>query len=186
MTDDPIDAPRLAPRHRRFVDEYLVDLNAKDAAIRAGYTPARASAVAARLLRRPAIAAAIDKARALRSQGMSVTADRVLEEYARIAFADFRNLFDWGPQGVTLRPKEMLSDVDAAAIASIELPATNGRGGKLRLHDKKAALDKLARHLGLFDPKARDVAAVPTIDGQDPRDVLRERLMRLVKKSAEH
>lgn len=183
MTDDPIQARRLATRHRRFVDEYLVDLNAKEAAIRAGYASPTAGAVGARLLRRPEIAAEIGKARAARSENLTVTADRVLEEYARIAFADFRNLFDWGPEGVRLRPKEALSDADVAAIAGVELSASNGRGAKLRLHDKKAALDVLARHLGLFDSKTRAASSSPTIDGKEPRDVLRERLLRLVKKS---
>jgi phage terminase small subunit len=183
MSDDPKKRARLTPRQRRFAAEYPVDLNAKEAAVRAGYTPGKAQAMAARLLRHPAIAAAMEPALAARKEETRVTADRVIEGYARIAFADIRHFLDWGSDGdVTLRPKESLSDWDAGAIADIEPPGSNGKAARLRLHDKKAALDALARHLGLFDQKARAVPSDLAIDGKDPREVLRERLLRLVKK----
>jgi phage terminase small subunit len=170
----------LAPPQRHFLHEYLVDLDPKEAAIRAGYTRGHAAEIAARLLRRPDIAAEIEKELSRRREKLQVAADRVLQEYAHIAFADLRHFFDWGPEGVALRPKAALSDGDAAALASIELPASNGRGAKLRLHDKKTALDALARHLGLFDPQNRKKETDFAIDGKDPREVLRERLGRLI------
>jgi len=183
MSDDPTKGASLTLRQQRFVAEYPVDLDAKAAAIRAGYVPGKAQATGAALLRMPAIAEAIEKALAMRKDQTRVTADRVIEEYARIAFADIRHFLDWGPNGeVTLRPRETLSEWDAGAIADIEPPGGNGKGARLKLHDKKAALDALARHLGLFDPRARAASADLAIDGKDPRDVLRERLLRLVKK----
>jgi phage terminase small subunit len=184
MSDDSTKEASLTPRQQRFVEEYPIDLNAKEAAIRAGYAPAKAQTMAVRLLRLPAVKEAVERALAARSDQARVTADRVIEAYARIAFADLRHFFDWGPEGATLRPKEALSEWDAGAIAEIELPGANGKGARLRLHDKKAALDALARHLGLFDPKPRATPSELTIDGKDPREVLRERLLRLVKKSA--
>jgi len=182
MTENPDQAAEFTAREQRFLAEYPVDLDPKAAAIRAGYPSAKAQEIATRLLRKPAIAAAIERMLAARRQQRCVTADRVIEEYARIAFADLRHFLDWGPNGVTLRPKESLDDWAAGAIAAIEPPGANGKGGRLRLHDKKAALDALARHLGLFSPQAHAASDEPSIDGRDPREVLRERLLRLVKK----
>jgi phage terminase small subunit len=180
MGDAPTADARLAARERRFIDEYLVDLDPRQAAIRAGYRHAQAVDMAAQLLRRPDIVAEIDAEMRRRREKLQVTADRVLQEYAHIAFADLRNFFDWGPKGVALRPKAALSDADAAALAGVELPASNGRGAKLRFHDKKAALDALARHLGLFKAGNREKEVDLAIDGKDPREVLRERLARLI------
>lgn len=183
-SDDPNNPERLTPRERRFLEEYAIDFDPAEAALRSGATPVTAQAVAASLLRKPAIAAAAQRLVAARQQQRRVTADRVIEEYARIAFADLRDFLDWGPEGVTLRAKEHLNDWQAGAIADIEPPGANGKGARLRLHDKKAALDALARHLGLFRPTDQP-AESPTIDGRDPREVLRERLLRLVKKGGD-
>lgn len=173
---------RLRRQHQRFVDEYLVDLDAKSAAIRAGYGERNAHANSYRLLRRPDIAAAVEQALAARKEKTRITGDRVLEEYGRMAFANMRDYVDWGPEGITLRAKGELSEVKTAAIAEIQPATGNGKVGKLKLYDKKAALDALARHLGLFDPKARMTKADQTIDGRDARAVLRERLLRLARK----
>ena len=183
MNEDPDQTAELTVREQRFLAEYPVDLDPKAAAIRAGYPTGQAQAIATRLLSKPAIAAAIERMLTARQQQRRVTADRVIEEYARIAFADLRHFLDWGPKGVSLRAKESLDDWQTGAIAAIEPPGANGKGARLRLHDKKAALDALARHFGLFSPQARSASDEPTIDGRDPREVLRERLLRLVKKN---
>jgi phage terminase small subunit len=167
-SDDTNDPEELTPREQRFLEEYAIDFNPTEAALRSGST----------------LAAAAQGLVVARQQQRRVTADRVIEEYARIAFADLRDFLDWGPNGVTLRAKEHLSDWQAGAIADIEPPGANGKGARLRLHDKKAALDALARHLGLFRPTDQP-AEGPTIDGRDPREVLRERLLRLAKKSSD-
>jgi phage terminase small subunit len=174
----------MSPRQRRFIDEYLVDLNGTQAAIRAGYAPKRASNSAWRLLRRPAIAAAVHEAMAARETRTRITADRVLKEYARIAFADMRRVTEWGPEGVKLRPHTAVSEDDAAAIAEIASGSDKGGRGRIKLHDKKGALDAIARHLGLFggagtvaDPQARAKAAARA------REILDERLDRLARSS---
>ncbi len=80
----------------------------------------------------------------------------------------------------SLAAKEKLSDADAGAIHEVQ---PNGKGAKLKLYDKQAALDRLARHLGLFDPHARLSPQDQTVDGKAARDELRERLMRHFKKA---
>ena len=99
------DHPMLRPRQQRFVEEYLVDPNGHQAALRAGYAPKCARQTVTKLLKHPEIAEAIRQGMDARSQRMRLDADRVLAELARIAFADIGNLADWGPDGVTLKPK---------------------------------------------------------------------------------
>ncbi len=82
----------LNDRQARFVAEYLVDLNATQAAIRAGYSPPSARTQAADLLPNPNLAAAIAEAQAARGRRTEVTADRVVLELARVAFGDPRRV----------------------------------------------------------------------------------------------
>jgi phage terminase small subunit len=172
--------PRLQPRHRKFVTEYMKDLNATQAAIRAGYKAKNADAHSYRLLRRPDIAAALDRELEARKSATRLMSTRVLMEYMRIAFADMRDFADWGPKGLILREKDATDEAKTAAIAEL-VPASNGKGTKLKLYDKKAALDALARHLGLFDATS-SLGEDRTVNGRDSREVLRERLFRLLGK----
>lgn len=138
-------------RHHVFVLEYLIDLDGKAAAIRAGYKPRCARAQASRLLRRPDIAAALHREMILLAQRTGITVQRVLEEYARIAFADMRLVADWGPGGYVAKPASELSDEAAAMIARIaEITLADGAEQvELELFDKRHALESLARIFGL-------------------------------------
>ncbi|HKR20831.1 MAG TPA: terminase small subunit [Stellaceae bacterium] len=164
-------------RQRRFVAEYAVDCNAQAAARRAGY---RARNIAGYLLRHKEIAAAIAKAEAERSTRRRVTADRILEEYSRIAFADMRDFVDWGPDSVTLRDKAKLSEWEGGAVARVEPPG-NGKPGRIQLHDKHAALEALVRHTGLFDPHRAMGPRDYRQAGRNARTILLDRLKRLKK-----
>ena len=81
-----------------------------------------------------------------------VTVERVVREYARIAFADMRHFAAVGPYGVTLRDSEEWTDDDAAAVAEVA-ESTSKDGGSIRfkLHNKVSALDALAKYLGMFE-----------------------------------
>ena len=84
----------MTKKQKRFVEEYLIDLNATQAAIRAGYSPATAKEIGCENLTKPNISEAIAKAMAERSRRTGVNQDRVLQELAKIAFAKitrFRN-----------------------------------------------------------------------------------------------
>src|SRR5690348_5094416 len=140
---------RMTPRQRRFVSEYLIDLNATQAAIRAGYSKRRATSTGWDLLhKRPEIAAAISEAMLAREKRTLITADRVVQQFARIAFADIRQFAEAGEDGLKVKSLAALSDDLAAAV--VELSA-NDKGVRLRLQNRIEALNALARHLGLFD-----------------------------------
>lgn len=139
----------MTPKQERFVEEYLVDMNATQAAKRAGYSAKTAYAVGHENLNKPEIAVAISQAQANRAKRLEVTGDRVIEEFAKIAFANMGDFVGSGPHGLTLEDVQNMRPDQTAAIAEVHQPAS---GGPLRvkLHDKRAALDALAKHLGLF------------------------------------
>src|SRR3954451_23220657 len=141
----------LNDRQACFVAEYLVDLNATQAAIRAGYSARTANVQAARLLANVSVAAAIAEAQAARSRRTEVTADRVVLELARVAFGDPRRVMSWGPGGVKLHPSAELADEEAAIVAEVG-ETTTKEGGSLRgkTVDKPGALRLLGQQLGLF------------------------------------
>lgn len=143
----------LTPKQQRFVQEYIIDLNATKAAIRAGYSAKTADQQGPRLLGHPEIAKGIAAAQKKIADKAGITAERVLQELGRLAFADPRQLFD--ADGKLLRPSE-LSDDAAAALASIEVVTRKAGEGeveyvaKTRGWDKNAALLTLAKHLKLL------------------------------------
>jgi hypothetical protein len=121
-----------------------------------------------------------------RAARLGITAERVLREYARIAFADLRRVADWGPDGLVLKTPEALTDADAAAISEITTAGAGSRQYRVKLYDKKAALDAIARHLGMFVPAARRPEGdAPEDLAEDARDVLARRLARLAAGGAE-
>ena len=169
----------LTPRQRRFVEEYLIDLNGRQAAIRAGYSKKSASGIAYRTLRTPQVAAALAEAQAARAARTRVTADKVVVELAKVAFGDPRRLVTWGPEGVALRASAELSDAEAALVSEIwESRTAAGGTRKVKLHGKVPALLALARHLGLFGPPGAEAAEPGAEDAaMDPEDA-RSRLAR--------
>ena len=159
-----------------FIREYLVDLNGTRAAIRAGYSPKSASRVASHMLRtRPQIMKAVNDALAAREFRAFLSKDRLLLEYARLAFSNIHDLLDWGPDGVTLKSASKVSNADAAAISEISGGKGNAAGQqRLRLHDKKKALDALVRLLEFRDNTGD---GAPRAEGQlTPRELLFQRL----------
>ena len=144
----------LTSRQRLFVQAYLVDLNAAEAARQAGYSAKTAVTQGSRLYRNVHVRAAIEAAMAARAQRLEVKADRVVLEAARIAVADLGRVARWGQDGVRLLESTALSPDDRAAVVSVQ--ERRGPRGKLqsvsiKLADKNAALVTLFRHLGLFN-----------------------------------
>ena len=149
----------MTPRQARFVAEYLVDFNATQAAARAGYSVKWVNTQGSRLLKRPHVQAAIAAAQQERAQRLVITADRVLEELMLIGFADMGDYLRLTPDG---RARFDWSDLPAGATKAIaeitqeEFVAGRGKDGrrvrrtKFKLHDKRAALVDIGRHLGLF------------------------------------
>ena len=145
---------KLTPKQPRFVEEYLVDLNATQAAIRAGYSPKTAGQIGERLLKKVEIQQALAERMKAREQRTEVTQDRVVKELAKIAFGDPRNVMTWGPTGVKLKASTELTDDEAAFVSEVSETTTEHGGSlKLKTNDKLKALELLGRHLGMFKEK---------------------------------
>lgn len=131
-----------------------MDLNATQAAIRAGYSERTAYRIGAELLHKTSVAEAIAAGQAQRAQRMEITADRVVAELAKIAFADPRDLMEWGPDGVKLKTSADLTEEQAASVAEVsEMTTKNGRTIRLKKHDKLKALELIGNHIGMFERK---------------------------------
>lgn len=146
----------LTAKQQRFVDEYLIDLNATQAATRAGYSKKMVNEQGSRLLANVSVDAAIHQRMNERSGRVEITQDMVLCELAKIGFSDIRKVVRWGETQVRMVPYHGLALIDttgvddetAAAIAEV----SRGRDGlKVELHDKKGALVDIGRHLGMFN-----------------------------------
>lgn len=137
----------MTRKQRLFIEEYLIDLNATQAAIRAGYSPDTAYSIGQENLKKPEIKAWIDKAMAERSRRTGVSADRVLMELAKIGFANIDDLVDLK----TGQIKDEASQDDLSCIQSVKVKLTEwGTEREVKMYDKKSALVDLGRHLGMF------------------------------------
>lgn len=149
----------ITVKQKRFCEEYITDLNATQAAKRAGYSEDTAKSQGQRLLTNVDIQRYVQTLMDERSRRTQITADNVLREIARLGFSDIRKIFT--DCGSLLSPKE-IDDDTAAALQSIEVVTRNsgavdsdGRPipeyvHKLKLSDKGQNLERLGKHLKLF------------------------------------
>lgn len=192
---------KLTPKQERFVAEYLIDLNATQAAIRAGYSLKTARQAGAENLSKPVVAEAIQAAQVQRGEKLEVTAEWVLQRWVEIATADPNELVQyrrgpckhcWG--GVVSREQLEAVNPDCPACAG------NGQGNifvhdtrKLKgaakrlyagvklgkdglqvlMRDQDAALSNIARHLGMF----KDKLEVSVVDQGSILDAARKRVI---------
>ena len=141
----------MTNKQERFCEEYMIDLNATQAAIRAGYSPKSAHSIATETLQKPAVRARIDKALAAQSRRTGVTADRVVRELARVAFANSQDVIDY--DDATVKPEAVRDDTAAVASVRVKtIPTKDGPGveREVKMHDKLKALELLGKRLGLF------------------------------------
>lgn len=154
--------PKLTDKQKRFCEEYLIDLNATQAAIRAGYKEKTAYAQGQRLLKKVEAQDYLQKLMNERSQRTEITADRVLAELAAIAFSDRTELAQVDEDGmVTFTPTEQLGSNAKKTIAGIE----NGKyGTKVTTYDKVKALELIGKHLGMFTASADNSDTLAKLD----------------------
>ncbi len=153
----------LTAKQQRFVDEYMVDRNATQAAIRAGYSEATAQEQSSRLLSNVMVAKAVADATKAQSQRTLINADRVLEEIAALAFWDPASLVEimvevapgeYRFEGIT-EPKHIQLLPEEVRRAIVGWSWDRNENFTLKLADKSRALDMLARHLSLYNDKVQ-------------------------------
>ena len=144
----------MTKKQKVFCEEYLKDLNATQAAIRAGYSPKSAGTIGNENMQKLQIRACIDKALAERSKRTGVNVDRVVLELARMAFVNPADVINF--DGATI--EEDASRDDTAAIHSVKvkrIPSEHGEilEREIRLVDKNKPLELLGKHLGMYTDK---------------------------------
>jgi len=164
MTKTKAKTRKLTARQKAFIQEYPIDLNGTQAAIRAGYSKKTANRQATENLSKPVIQAAIQEALDKWAKRTEITIDRTLTEIARLAFSDIREYIDIGADGcVQVKPFEDMPKGASRAIQYIKEKKrilASGKGGgeetilestlELKLWDKGKALDQLGKHLGFL------------------------------------
>ena len=164
---------RLTDKQRLFVQEYIIDLNATQAAIRAGYSQDSARQIGADNLSKTYIQEAIQEAMAAREKRTEITQDMVLREMAKIGMVDIKDFLSFRTEKTVVGSDEDTGepvidyahvvqmknsdDIDGSLISEVQLK--NGEL-KFKLHDKVRALELCGRHLGMFVDRTR-------LEGQD-------------------
>lgn len=154
----------MTKKQKRFVEEYLIDLNATQAAIRAGYSPDTAQQMGSENLSKPVIKNAIDKAIAGRSRRTGINQDRVIQEIAKLAFLNPIDVIDMDEATI----KGEANRDDTACIASVKVKVIPGEDGNIterevKTYDKLKALELLGKHLGMFTDKLKMEGNVPVV-----------------------
>jgi phage terminase small subunit len=144
---------KLTDKQRRFVDEYLIDLNATQAAIRAGYSAKTADQQGSRMLANVKVKQAVAEKQAQRSKRTGVNQDRVVLELAKVAFAKMTDIVDSNG-----KIKEDASPDDLACIESIKYKESDNEYGgsverEVKIASKLKALELLGKHLGMWSDK---------------------------------
>lgn len=154
----------MTAKQKIFAQEYLIDLNATQAAIRAGYSPKNADQIGSQLLGKTSVAAEIRKRMAERSKRTGVTADRVVRELAKIGFVNAADVID--DKDATL--KRTATRDDTACVQSVKVKTMYTDKGRMverevKLADKTKALELLGRHLGMWNDKVQVDGALPVV-----------------------
>lgn len=150
----------MTKKQKLFVEEYLIDLNATQAAIRAGYSPASARQIADENMSKPDIKNAIEKALAERSKRTGINADRIIQELAKIAFLNPSSVIDGA------------SEEDLACISSVKIKRSSSDTGdsierEIKTYDKIKALELLGKHMGMFTDKFKVEGVIPIVIQDD-------------------
>ena len=136
----------------------MIDLNATQAAIRAGYSPKTANEQGSQLLAKLSIQNRIAQLQAEQSRRTGVSTDRVVRELAKIAFVNAADLID--PKTASLKSDASHDDLAAVQSVKVKMFGEDGLEQEVKLADKLRALDLLGKHLGMYkDTSEKDPAA---------------------------
>ena len=145
----------MTDKQKRFCEEYMIDLNATQAAIRAGYSPKTANEQGAQNLVK--LSKYIDQLKAEQSRRTGVSADRVVRELAKIAFVNAGDLID--PETASVKLDASRDDLAAVQSVKVKTFGEDGLEHEVKLADKLRALELLGKHLGVFKESPDDPAA---------------------------
>lgn len=138
---------KLPAKQQRFVDEYCVDSNGTQAAIRAGYSPKTANEQGSRLLANISVKRAVKEKKAEIAEESKLKASDVIDELRKIAFSDITQVMSFSASKAKIKPSRTLSEDAKKIVASV---SQTKAGLTVKLHDKVKALELLGRYLNIF------------------------------------
>jgi len=142
---------KLNDKQQKFVREYLIDYNATQAAIRSGYSKKTVHVQGPRLLANVRVQEAIEKLKNKDAKKSEISREMIIAEYAKLAFGDAREMYD---ENGNLKAINELSDAAAAKISGFDVEdKVITLTKKVKLTDKRAALDSLCKVLGYNAPE---------------------------------
>lgn len=152
---------KLTDKQERFCQEYIIDLNATQAAIRAGYSAKTAHVTGFQNLEKPNIQARLRQIQRKQSERTEVTQDDVIQELARLAFSNIGDFMEWDESSIRFTTSDKLSRAQKAAIQTIKAKqvtifnketknSETTLDLEIKLHDKFRPLEKLGEHTGVF------------------------------------
>jgi phage terminase small subunit len=193
----------LTDKQLRFCEEYIIDLNATQAALRAGYSEKTAYSIGDENLRKPEIQSKISELQKKRSKRTEITADMVLRELAIIGFSKITDYLKvTNPKSiedvdVPFPGEEPEQEEQGCAFAIVEVLDTDkmkpeaipaiasikqGRNGiELKLHDKVKALEGIGRHLGMFNDKVDVTSKGESLNADDLSKLSNEEKLQLLR-----
>jgi phage terminase small subunit len=163
----------LTAKQERFCEEYLIDLNASQAAIRAGYSPKTAGQIGEQNLKKLEIQTRITELKQGRSERTNIQAEIVLSELAKIGFS---NIQDYIEEGNSIKDLSQIPREMAASVKSIKQVVTEWGSGDhagtktsvtFELYDKLGALEKIGRHLGIFEMDNKQKSSIIRVVVED-------------------
>lgn len=176
MSEEKDDTIKLTPKQEKFCSEYLIDLNATAAAKRAGYSEDTASEIGYENLRKPQIQQKLTELRNKLGNNGEL-AQQVIDELKKIGFSNVQDFLD---DGNAITDLTKIEAHKAAAVASVKKSVTtfgDGEGNEgeketveFKLWDKISALEKLGKHLGIFEADNRQKSAVINVNLTDDSD----------------
>jgi phage terminase small subunit len=158
---------KLTAKQEKFCQEYMVDLNATQAALRSGYSEHSSKQIGTENIAKPAIQARIAELQKKASKKVEVTVEMLLQEYKRIGFGDPRKIITWSGDTSILKPSDELTDDEIAMVSGVvQKKGKYGDTVEIKFNDKIAALDKLAKHLGFYK-EVIDINKTVSISDED-------------------
>jgi phage terminase small subunit len=150
-TEGPDRPTHFSSQRNMFCNEFVKDGNGTAAAMRAGYSEKSARQISTELLGDPQVQERIHKAFQRIQARTQVSAEKVVREYARLAFANMSDVAEWGGGAMSIKASgELDEDVLAAVSEVIETTGPAGSTTKVKLFSKTDALNALSKHLGMF------------------------------------
>ena len=179
---------KLTDKQERFCQEYIIDLNATQAALRAGYSAKCINHQGPANLLKPIIQVEIQKLKAKRSERVQIEADSVVKELAKVAFSNIKNYLNIEDDEVYFKDFKDITDEHAAAIESVKVTKKIIKGKKenddieiqaiqFKLHSKLNALEQLGKHLGIYEKdndQSRPIPTTKTVTLEEMKERIRE------------